>query len=324
MARIRRAAKSKAQAFFADARCHPQVIAVLRTRAKWMGIPLIVDDASRLDAKEIFGAHIQYPDTYGGLMDWSEFITRVHASGGLVSMGTDPLALVLLKSPGALGADVAVGSAQRFGVPLGYGGPHAGYMACRAELVRQMPGRIIGVSVDAAGRTAYRMALQTREQHIRREKATHNITTAQTLNALAGIVYLSWLGKQGLVELGDLLLHRTAYARRALAALDGVELLHEQPVVREFALRHADEYPLNEGRIVSSKGIDIAAAQARRHGDLADIAREDLAALGIGGRLLVLDRRPFAVSGHGLILCLSGWRLGTGCKPTWPQPRRQG
>ena len=198
MALIRRAAKSKAQAFFVDARCHPQVIAVLRTRAKWMGIPLVVDDAARIDAAAVFGAHVQYPDTHGALNDWSEFIARVHQTGGLVSMGTDPLALVLLKPPGALGADVAVGSAQRFGVPLGYGGPHAAYMACRAELVRQMPGRIIGVSVDAAGRTAYRMALQTREQHIRRDKATSNICTSQVLLANIAAFYAIWHGPEGL------------------------------------------------------------------------------------------------------------------------------
>ena len=198
MALIRRAAKSKAQAFFIDARCHPQVIAVLRTRAKWMGIALVIDDAARIDAAAVFGAHVQYPDTHGALNDWSEFIARVHQSGGLVSMGTDPLALVLLKPPGALGADIAVGSAQRFGVPLGYGGPHAAYMACRAELVRQMPGRIIGVSVDAAGRTAYRMALQTREQHIRRDKATSNICTSQVLLANIAAFYAIWHGPEGL------------------------------------------------------------------------------------------------------------------------------
>ena len=216
MALIRRAAKSKAQTFFADARCHPQVIAVLRTRAKWMGIPLVVDDAARVDAAAVFGAHVQYPDTHGALSDWSEFIARVHQSGGLVSMGTDPLALVLLKPPGALGADVAVGSAQRFGVPLGYGGPHAAYMACRAELVRQMPGRIIGISVDAAGRTAYRMALQTREQHIRRDKATSNICTSQVLLANIAAFYAIWHGPEGLRRIA---LRCNEFARRLAAAV---------------------------------------------------------------------------------------------------------
>ncbi|MGA8051975.1 MAG: aminomethyl-transferring glycine dehydrogenase, partial [Burkholderiales bacterium] len=201
MALMRRAAKSQAQAFFADAACHPQVLAVLATRAKWMRIPLLVGDPADLDPTAVFGAHLQYPDTWGGLFDHSESISRIHACGGLVSLGTDPLALVLLKSPGALGADIALGSAQRFGVPLGYGGPHAAYMSCRAELVRQMPGRIIGVSVDAGGRTAYRMALQTREQHIRREKATSNICTSQVLLANIAGFYAVWHGPDGLARI---------------------------------------------------------------------------------------------------------------------------
>ena len=199
MTLIRRASKSKAQAFFVDAACHPQVIAVIRTRAKWLGIPVIVGDAARaLDPAAVFGAHLQYPDTYGAVHDWAALIARVHAAQGLVSLGTDPLALLLLKSPGDLGADVAIGSAQRFGVPLGYGGPHAGFMAARAALLRQMPGRIIGVSRDAAGRTAYRMALQTREQHIRREKATSNICTSQVLLANIAALYAVWHGPEGL------------------------------------------------------------------------------------------------------------------------------
>jgi glycine dehydrogenase len=199
MAMIRRASKSKAQAFFVDAACHPQVVAVVRTRAKWLGIPLVVGDAaSALEPAEVFGAHLQYPDTYGALRDWSGQIARVHAAQGLVSLGTDPLALLVLKSPGTLGADVAIGSAQRFGVPLGYGGPHAGFMAARESLLRQMPGRIIGVSKDAAGRTAYRMALQTREQHIRREKATSNICTSQVLLANIAALYAAWHGPEGL------------------------------------------------------------------------------------------------------------------------------
>ena len=199
MTLIRRASKSKAHAFFVDAACHPQVIAVIRTRAKWLGIPVVVGDAGQaLEPAAVFGAHLQYPDTYGAIRDWTELIARVHAAQGLVSLGTDLLALLLLKSPGNLGADVAVGSSQRFGVPLGYGGPHAGFMAVRESLLRQMPGRIIGVSRDAAGRTAYRMALQTREQHIRREKATSNICTSQVLLANIAALYAAWHGPEGL------------------------------------------------------------------------------------------------------------------------------
>jgi glycine dehydrogenase len=199
MTLIRRAAKSNAQAFFVDATCHPQVIAVIRTRAKWLGIPLIVGDAAKaLDPQAVFGAHLQYPDTCGAVRDGSTLIARVHEKQGLVSVGTDLLALLLLKSPGSLGADIAIGSAQRFGVPLGYGGPHAGFMAVREPLLRQMPGRIIGVSRDAAGHTAYRMALQTREQHIRREKATSNICTSQVLLATIAALYAAWHGPEGL------------------------------------------------------------------------------------------------------------------------------
>jgi glycine dehydrogenase len=199
MTLIRRAAKSNAQAFFVDATCHPQVIAVIRTRAKWLGIPLIVGDAAKaLDPQAVFGAHLQYPDTCGAVRDGSTLIARVHEKQGLVSVGTDLLALLLLKSPGSLGADIAIGSAQRFGVPLGYGGPHAGFMAVREPLLRQMPGRIIGVSRDAAGHTAYRMALQTREQHIRREKATSNICTSQVLLANIAALYAAWHGPEGL------------------------------------------------------------------------------------------------------------------------------
>jgi glycine cleavage system P protein (glycine dehydrogenase) len=199
MGLAQRVAKSAGKAFFADSGCHPQVIAVMRTRARWFGIPLQVGDAARdLDPERVFGAHLQYPDTCGRITDWSALIDGVHAAGGVVSLGVDPLALVLLRSPGALGADIAVGSAQRFGVPLGYGGPHPGFLAARSGLLRQMPGRIVGVTQDAAGRTALRMALQTREQHIRREKATSNICTAQVLLANVAAFYAIWHGPEGL------------------------------------------------------------------------------------------------------------------------------
>ncbi len=199
MGLMQRATKSAGKEFFIDAGCHPQVIAVVQTRARWLGIPLIVGDAATaLDPARVFGAHLQYPDTFGRIADWSGLIARVHAAGGLVSLGVDPLALVLLRSPGALGADIAVGSAQRFGVPLGYGGPHPGFLAVRETLLRQMPGRIVGLTRDAAGHPAYRMALQTREQHIRREKATSNICTSQVLLANVAALYAVWHGPEGL------------------------------------------------------------------------------------------------------------------------------
>jgi len=215
MAMIRRSAKRSAGAFFADAGAHPQVLAVMRTRAKWLGIELLVGDPEReLEPASVFGAHLAYPDTHGRVRDFSEIISKLHRAQALASIGTDLLALMLLRSPGALGADIAIGSAQRFGVPMGYGGPHAAFMACRDEHKRAMPGRIIGVSVDAAGRPALRMALQTREQHIRRDKATSNICTAQALLANVAAFYAVYHGPQGLARIAL----RANFMARLLAA----------------------------------------------------------------------------------------------------------
>jgi glycine dehydrogenase subunit 1 len=161
------------------------------------------------------------------------------ATGALLVVQCDPLALGVLRPPGDFEVDIAVGEGQTLGNRLDYGGPSFGFFAAQEAYLRRMPGRIAGETTDADGRRGFVLTLQTREQHIRRERATHNITTAQTLNALAGVAYLAWLGRRGIVELGDLLVARTAYARRALAALEGVEPLHEQPVVREFAVRLA-------------------------------------------------------------------------------------
>ncbi|HZM35488.1 MAG TPA: glycine dehydrogenase, partial [Burkholderiales bacterium] len=245
MALIRRGAKSRAGAFFVDAGCHPQVIAVMETRARGLGVPLVIGDpAVDLDATAVFGAHFQYPDTLGRLRDPSAWIAKVHAAGGLVSLGCDPLALLVVASAGALGADVALGSAQRFGVPMGYGGPHAAFMACRDELKRQMPGRIIGVSVDAAGRPALRMALQTREQHIRRDKATSNICTAQALLANVAGFYAAWHGPEGLRRIA---LHANRMAR-LLAAAAGAELRLESDAFFDT---------------VAFTGVDGAAARRR-------------------------------------------------------------
>jgi glycine dehydrogenase len=214
MTMIRRASKSKAAAFFVDAATHPQVLAVMRTRAKWLGIELLIGDSHGLQATKVFGAHLQYPDTFGRVRDLSCVMEEMHAAGGLVSVGADLLALMLLRSPGALGADVAVGSAQRFGVPLGFGGPHAAFMACRDEYKRSMPGRIIGVSHDASGKPALRMALQTREQHIRRDKATSNICTSQALLANMAGFYAVYHGPAGLARIAT----RANFMARLLVA----------------------------------------------------------------------------------------------------------
>jgi glycine dehydrogenase len=202
MALCRRASRSRSQTFFIDSGTHPQVIAVMVTRAHWLGLQTRIGDPRRdLDPAQVFGAHLQSPDTFGQVHDHSALIAAVHAAGGKVCVGTDPLALMLIRTPGAMGADVAIGSAQRFGVPMGYGGPHAAFMATREELVRMMPGRLIGVSRDAAGNPALRMALQTREQHIRRDKATSNICTAQALLANMAAFYAVYHGPQGLLRI---------------------------------------------------------------------------------------------------------------------------
>jgi glycine dehydrogenase len=267
----RRSSGNPSSSFFVSINCHPQTIAVLETRAQAVGIELRVGqdaDARDIDA---FGYLFQYPASNGEL-PWShtaelaQLVEAAHARDALVTVAADPLALVLLVPPGEWGADLVIGSAQRFGLPLGFGGPHAAFMSCRDALKRSLPGRVVGVSVDAQGGPALRLALQTREQHIRRERATSNICTAQALNALAGVVYLSWLGRQGIVELGELLAARTHYARGALAALEGVELAHEQPVIREFALRLDADVVAVKRRCAAegiNPGVDVQALSGR-------------------------------------------------------------
>ena len=187
--------------FFVSERCHPQTIDLVKTRAKPLGIAILVGDHATLDVAAtvgLFGVLVQYPDTRGDIHDFADLFARVHAAGGFCVVATDLLALTLLRAPGEFGADVAVGSAQRFGVPLGGGGPHAGFFATRDALKRQMPGRLVGVSKDAQSRPALRLSLGTREQHIRRDKATSNICTAQVLLAVMASMYAVWHGPAGL------------------------------------------------------------------------------------------------------------------------------
>jgi glycine dehydrogenase len=185
--------------YFISETCHPQTIEVVSARAKALGIEFVVGNADKFEFNDkVFGALVQYPDTFGAIHNYEPFTEKAHAAGALVTVATDLLALTLIKPPGEFGADIAVGSAQRFGVPLGYGGPHAAFFATKDEFKRQMPGRIVGVSKDARGKPAMRLALGTREQHIRREKATSNICTAQALLANMASLYACYHGAEGL------------------------------------------------------------------------------------------------------------------------------
>jgi glycine dehydrogenase len=290
---IRRASRHASQRFLVDASVHPQVIAVIRTRAKWMGVEVVVADAEGFDASTVFGAHVQCPDTEGRLRDFSALADALHAGGAKLSIGVDPLAAVLVKSAGAMGADVAIGSAQRFGVPLGYGGPHAAFMSVRDELVRMMPGRIIGVSKDAAGNVAYRMSLQTREQHIRRDKATSNICTAQALLANMASFYAVWHGPQGLLRIAlranamaRLLLDATGLAPVHAAFFDTVVIDPRDGGLDAVAIRaRADAQRVNL-RWLPGGRIGIAFDETVRAADVADVAfvltgaRPDADALG--------------------------------------------
>lgn len=198
----KRLAKNKASAFFASVHCHPQTLDVLRTRAEPLGIEVVVGVETEIkDHGRFFGALFQYPMTTGEIRDYRESIQAFQAAGALVAMAADLLALTLLTPPGELGADVAIGTAQRFGVPLGFGGPHAAYFATQDKYKRDMPGRVVGVSIDRHGNPAYRLALQTREQHIRREKATSNICTAQVLLANIASMYAVYHGPEGLTRI---------------------------------------------------------------------------------------------------------------------------
>jgi len=223
-----RLTSGKANTFLVDRDCHPQVIAVVQTRARPLGIDVVVGDPWQHSfTRAIFGVLLAYPGSSGAVRDLSPVIANAHAHGALVTVAADPLALVLLTPPGRLGADIVVGSAQRFGVPMGYGGPHAAFFATRDEFKRQMPGRIIGVSVDARGKPALRMALQTREQHIRREKATSNICTAQVLLAIIAGLYAVYHGPRGLRTIAERVHRLTQIFASGLRRL-GFEVVHDQ------------------------------------------------------------------------------------------------
>jgi glycine dehydrogenase subunit 1 len=221
---------------------HPHSRETMRTHAHAWGMDVIEaplkDGVTVLPelGDDVSAVIVQQPNFLGAVEDLESISSAAHEAGALSICACDPLPLSLLRSPGECDVDIAVGEGQTLGNRLDFGGPSFGFFATSQALLRRIPGRISGETRDADGKRGFVLTLQTREQHIRREKATSNICTAQALNALAGVIYLSWLGRRGIVELTELMLQRTAYARERLAALDGVELLHEQPVVREFAV----------------------------------------------------------------------------------------
>ena len=275
MALCQRSAKSKATAFFVDHHCHPQTIAVIETRAKPLGWQVVVGDPfADLDPTAVFGALFQYPGTYGHVHDFTEVIAALHAHGALSTVAADPMALLVLKPPGEMGADIAIGTTQRFGVPMGYGGPHAAYMAVRDALKRAMPGRIVGVSIDARGNRAYRLSLQTREQHIRREKATSNVCTAQALLAVMASMYAIFHGPKGLKAIAERIHRKTVRLAKGLEArgyrvepdafFDTITV--EVGAVQGAILKSAEDAGINLRRVGESRiGISLDERARREH-----------------------------------------------------------
>ncbi len=268
--------------FLISNRCHPQVIEVARTRAEPLGIDVEVGDHAEFEpAADVCGVLVQYPATDGAIEDYAELAERVHAAGALFVVSADLLALTLLTPPGEFGADIAVGSSQRFGVPLGYGGPHAAFMAARDEHKRLMPGRIVGVSIDVAGRPALRLALSTREQHIRREKATSNICTAQVLLAVMASMYAVYHGPDGLASIARQVHGRTAALANGLRAAGHevcnasfFDTLRVRPAGRSAAdvLAAAEAAGINL-RDFGDGTVGVAFDETVRTGDVADVLR---------------------------------------------------
>ena len=265
MTLAKRTSGSSSPAFLVDAGCHPQTIEVLRTRAEPLGIEIVVGDAAALlDRTDCFGALLQYPATDGRVGDWRSFTERAHARKAAVVVAADLLALTLIAPPGDWGADIVVGTTQRFGMPMGNGGPHAAYLACRDEFKRSLPGRLVGVSIDTHGRPAYRLALQTREQHIRREKATSNICTAQVLPAVVASMYAVYHGPEGLARIA----RRVATYAGILAA--GLERLG-------YSLRHAHTF--DTLAVATDSRTDAVLARGRAAG--MNLRRLDDATVGV-------------------------------------------
>ncbi len=277
MTLAKRSAKSKSDVFFVHDAVHPQTLELLRTRAEPMGITLRVGTpAEALDA-DCFGVLLQYPDTFGHIGDHKALVEAVHARQGLVAVATDLLALTLITAPGEWGADIVVGNSQRFGVPFGFGGPHAAFMACRDAYKRSMPGRLIGVSVDAEGKPAYRLTLQTREQHIRREKATSNICTAQVLLAVMASMYAVYHGPEGLTRIARRT-HRLATLLAAALRGNGVDV--GEHFFDTLHVRNVDAAALQAKAVAAGYNLRVIDSAAVGISLDETATREDIVALG--------------------------------------------
>ncbi len=292
MTMARRVSKSKSNAFFVDEACFPQTMDVVKTRAGFFGFDLIVGPVADVDAHNVFGALLQYPNDRGEITDLTGIIAALKAGGAVTAVASDLMALVLLKSPGAMGADIALGSAQRFGVPMGFGGPHAAFFATRQTNVRAMPGRIIGVSRDARGKTALRMALQTREQHIRREKANSNICTSQVLLANMAGFYAVYHGPTGLRTIAARIhrfaamlaegLKRAGFAITATPFFDTIQIGTGERNAAILAAAEASGFNL---RRVSANAVGVSVDETTTRDDLAAV----LLAFGVDADLTTLD-----------------------------------
>ncbi len=293
----KRLSKNKgSQRFFASSHCHPQTLAVLITRAEPLGIEVVIGDEHELaDTDGFFGALLQYPASNGDIFDYRELVERFHTGNALVAVAADLLALTLLSPPGEFGADVAIGSAQRFGVPLGFGGPHAAYFSTRDSFKRDMPGRLVGVSVDRHGKSALRLAMQTREQHIRREKATSNICTAQVLLANIASMYAVYHGPAGLIQIARRTHQLTAILARGLTQLgvrveqqhffdtltlatgNATERLHEQARAAGINLREVDAERVGISLDETTRQADVEALFALFHNESTQVTFQALA-----------------------------------------------
>ncbi|MCC4620851.1 aminomethyl-transferring glycine dehydrogenase [Xanthomonas cassavae CFBP 4642] len=278
MTLAKRSAKSKSDTFFVHDAVHPQTLELLRTRAEPLGIVLRVGMPEEALQAECFGVLLQYPDSFGHIGDHAALADAVHAQGGLVAVATDLLALTLIAAPGEWGADIVVGNSQRFGVPFGFGGPHAAFMACRDAYKRSMPGRLIGVSIDAAGNPAYRLTLQTREQHIRREKATSNICTAQVLLAVMASMYAVYHGPEGLTRIARRTHRLTAILAAALRSA-GVNVgeqffdtLHVKAIDADAIHARARAAGINL-RAIDSEAVGISLDETSTRADVVALAQ---------------------------------------------------